>query len=147
MSRVINQRPTISMVAKKGHPKPLEKAAAAIEMPQRQLQSRSGNQDAAAAITKPKRQWRCRSGNCKAEAAIQMPLRQLKSRSGNWQFFTSLQYNHSVWAYGGFLILIARLVPGHAFRSCARFVATLRTFDKEPFSWDSMRLLRGINKK
>jgi len=90
------------MVAEKGHPKPLEKAAAAIKMPQRQLQSRSGNGDAAAAIAKPKRQSKC--------------------RCGNWQFFTSLQYNHSVWAYGGFLILIARLVPGHAFRSCARFV-------------------------
>ena len=51
------------MVAEKGHPQPLEKAAAAIEMPLRQLQSRSGNGD--------------------AEAAIQMPLRQLKSRSGN----------------------------------------------------------------
>ena len=64
------------MVAEKGHPKPLEKAAAAIEMrsgnykaaaaikmPQRQLQSRSGNGDAAAAIAKPKRQSKCRSGN------------------------------------------------------------------------------------
>ena len=80
---------------------------------------RCGNQDAAAAITKPKRQWRCRSGNCKAEAAMEMPQRILKSRCGNSQFFTSLQYNHSVWAYGRFLILIARLVPGYAFRSYA----------------------------
>ena len=41
----------------------ITKAAAAIEMPQRQLQSRSGNGDAAAAIAKPKRQSKCRSGN------------------------------------------------------------------------------------
>ena len=65
------------MVAEKGHPKPLEKAAAAIEMPQRQLQkpqrqlqSRSGNADAAAAIANPKRLFKCRCDNRKAAAAI-----------------------------------------------------------------------------
>ena len=54
----------------------ITKAAAAIEMPQRQLQSRSGNGDAAAAIAKPKRQLQSRSGNPNAAAATEKPLRQ-----------------------------------------------------------------------
>ena len=41
------------MVAEKGHPQLLEKAAAAIEISQWQLQSRSGNPNATAATEKP----------------------------------------------------------------------------------------------
>ena len=51
------------MVAEKDHPQLLEKAAVAIEMSQRQLQSRSSNGHAVAAIAKPKWQSKCHCSN------------------------------------------------------------------------------------
>ena len=64
------------MVAEKGHPQPLEKAAAAMEMPQRQSRCRSGNYKAEAAMEMPLRQLQSRSGNSNAAAATEKPLRQ-----------------------------------------------------------------------